>query len=195
MQHDKNGMMQKKELIVVGLSASASQDGKNYSLILQDTTSERKIPILIGVNEGQSIALVMEKLKTNRPITHELFKNTLEALGATLQEVLIKDIDNGIFYASIFVVNETKQKIEIDARPSDAIALAVRFGCPIFTYEFVINEAAVIEDSGKLNLKRGSFAEYTLEELEELLASILAKEDYESAARVRDVIERRKSVG
>ncbi|MCZ8020788.1 MAG: bifunctional nuclease family protein [Cyclobacteriaceae bacterium] len=195
MQHDKNGMMQKKELIVVGLSASASQDGKNYSLILQDTTSERKIPILIGVNEGQSIALVMEKLKTNRPITHELFRNTLEALGATLQEVLIKDIDNGIFYASIFVVNETKQKIEIDARPSDAIALAVRFGCPIFTYEFVINEAAVIEDSGKLNLKRGSFAEYTLEELEELLASILAKEDYESAARVRDVIERRKSVG
>ncbi len=188
-------MMQKKELIVVGLSASASQDGKNYSLILQDTTSERKIPILIGVNEGQSIALVMEKLKTNRPITHELFRNTLEALGATLQEVLIKDIDNGIFYASIFVVNETKQKIEIDARPSDAIALAVRFGCPIFTYEFVINEAAVIEDSGKLNLKRGSFAEYTLEELEELLASILAKEDYESAARVRDVIERRKSVG
>jgi len=194
MQHDKNGMKQKKELIVVGLSSSASQDGKNYSLILQDTTSERKIPILIGVNEGQSIALVMEKLKTNRPITHELFKNTLEALGATLQEVLIKDIDNGIFYASIFVLNENKQRIEIDARPSDAIALAVRFGCPIFTYEFVINEAAVIEDSGKLTLKRGSFAKYTLEELEELLASILAKEDYESAARVRDVIERRKSI-
>jgi bifunctional DNase/RNase len=184
--------MEKKELYVIGLSSSVSQEGKNYALILQEINGERKIPILIGAGEGQAIAIVMEKLKTSRPITHDLFKNTMLALGSRLQEVFIHAIEKGIFYSQLIIVNASQQVIEIDARPSDAIALAVRFGCPIYAYDFVINEAAVIEDTGKLALKKGSFAEYTLDELEELLASILAKEDYESAARVRDVIERRK---
>lgn len=192
MPNDKDGMMEKKELYVVGLSSSVSQDGKNYALILQEVKGERKIPILIGSSEGQAIALVMEKLKTSRPITHDLLKNTIEGLGGNLKEVVIHTIEQGIFYSKLVLLNAAKEQVEIDARPSDAIALAVRFSCPIYSYEFIINEAAVVEDLGKLTLKKGSFAEYTIEELEELLASILAKEDYESAARVRDVLDRRK---
>jgi uncharacterized protein len=191
MPDDKDRIMEKKELYVIGLSSSVSQDGKNYALILQEIKGERKIPILIGSSEGQAIALVMEKLKTSRPITHDLFKTTIEGLGGSLKEVLIHSIVQGIFYTKLILLNSAQELIEVDARPSDAIALAVRFGCPIYSYEFVINEASVVEDSGKLVLKKGSFAEYTIDELEELLASILAKEDYESAARVRDVIERR----
>lgn len=186
--------MEKKELYVVGLSSSVSQEGKSYALILQEVKGERKITILVGSTEGQSIALVLEKLKTIRPITHDLFKNTIEALGGTLEYVLIKSIENGIFFATMAIRNTQQQRLEIDARPSDAIALAVRFGVPIYATDFVINEAAIIEGTNKLILKKGSFAEYTLDELEELLASILAKEDYESAARVRDVIERRKLI-
>jgi bifunctional DNase/RNase len=186
--------MEKKELYVIGLSSSVSQEGKNYALILQEVKGERKITILVGSNEGQSIALVLEKLKTIRPITHDLFKNTIEALGGTLEDVLIRSIENGIFFATMTIRTTQQQRLGIDARPSDAIALAVRFGVPIYATDFVINEAAIIEGTNKLILKKGSFAEYTLDELEELLASILAKEDYESAARVRDVIERRKLI-
>ncbi len=185
--------MEKIELYVIGLSSSVSQKGKNYALVLQEVNGQRKIPILIGSGEGQAIALVMEKLKAKRPITHDLFKTTIEALGARLVEVVIHSIEHGIFYSKLVLMNSLQEQIELDARPSDAIALAVRFGCPIFSFDFVINEASVIEDTGKLVLKKGSFAEYTLQELEELLESILAKEDYESAARVRDVIERRKT--
>ena len=172
--------MEKIELYVIGLSSSVSQKGKNYALVLQEVNGQRKIPILIGSGEGQAIALVMEKLKAKRPITHDLFKTTIEALGARLVEVVIHSIEHGIFYSKLVLMNNLQ-------------ALAVRFGCPIFSFDFVINEASVIEDTGKLVLKKGSFAEYTLQELEELLESILAKEDYESAARVRDVIERRKT--
>jgi uncharacterized protein len=186
--------MEKRELYVIGLSSSVSQEGKNYALILQEFNGDRKILILIGRSEGQAIALVMEKLKTNRPITHDLFKNAIVALGGSLEEVLIRSIESGVFFSTLTIRNAQGQRIEIDARPSDAIALAVRFGCPIYSYDFVINEAAIVEDSDRLVLKKGSFAEYTLTELEELLSSILAKEDYESAARVRDVIERRKLI-
>jgi hypothetical protein len=186
--------MEKRELYVIGLSSSVSQDGKNYALILQEVNGERKIPILIGLAEGQAIALVMEKLKTSRPITHDLFKNTIEGLGGNLKEVLIHTIDRGIFYSKLILLNAANEVVEVDARPSDAIALAVRFNCPIYSYEFIINEASVVESAGKLTLKKGSFAEYTIEELEELLANILAKEDYESAARVRDVLDRRKGL-
>ncbi|MFM7431241.1 MAG: bifunctional nuclease family protein, partial [Flammeovirgaceae bacterium] len=177
--------MDKKELYVVGLSSSVSQDGKNYALVLQELKGERKMPILIGSAEGQAIALVMEKLKTKRPITHDLFKTVIDGLGGRLKEVVIHAIESGVFYSKLILLNTAHEQIEVDARPSDAIALAVRFNCPIYSYEFIINEAAVVEDLGKLKLKKGSFAEYTLEELEELLASILKKEDYESAARVR----------
>lgn len=184
--------MNKVELNVIGLSSSVSQDGKNYALILQEANGERKFPVIVGTNEGQSIALVMERIKPVRPITHDLFKNIIEALGAVVNEVVITSIESNTFYAQISLTRNGEKLPPIDARPSDAIALALRFGSPIYTFDFVLNEAAIIENSGKLVLKKGSFAEYTLEELEELLASILQKEDYESAARVRDVIERRK---
>lgn len=179
------------ELFIVGLSNSVSQEGKNYALVLQEANGERKFPIIIGLYESLSIATVMEKLTPVRPITHDLFKQTLDILNAAIKEVAISDVRNDIFYAEITLVTPAGEFV-IDARPSDAIALAIRFGSPIFTYEEVMQKVAVVENMEGLSLGKSSLAEYSLKELEDLMASILAKEDYETAARVRDVIERRK---
>jgi len=186
-------MMRKIELFIVGLSSSLSQDGKNYALILQEVHGERKFPMIIGPYEGQAIAVVMEKLKPARPITHDLFKNTLDMLRAAVKEVIITSVEKAVFYAQM-ILTTPDGEYYIDARPSDAIAMAIRFNSPVFTYENVLAEVSVIENMDGIELKKGSLAEYSLEELEELMASILAKEDYESAARVRDVIERRKGL-
>jgi uncharacterized protein len=180
--------MEKRELWIVALSESLSKPGQ-YALILEEHESKRRIPLIIGVNEAQAIAISMEKMQPSRPQTHDLFHQTLLRLKAVLKEILIHSLRNETFYAYIVVKTET-EILEIDARPSDAIALAVRFGCPIFaTVEVIENSAYDLDE--KTRDKRGSYAEYTLEELEELLAKIIKKEDYESAARVRDVIERR----
>lgn len=180
--------MEKRELWIVALSESISKPS-HYALILEDTVSKRRIPLIIGVSEAQAIAIAMEKMKPNRPQTHDLFQQTILQLKAKLVEVLIHRLEKDIFYANIILETESGI-LEIDARPSDAIALAVRFGCSVFaTVEVIENSAYDFDD--KTRDKRGSYAEYTLEELQELLNKIIKKEDYESAARVRDAIERR----
>lgn len=183
--------MNNVELSIIALSESISKPG-NYALILEETRTKRRIPLIIGPNEAQSIAIAMEKMEPFRPLTHDLFHQTLRKLNTRIQSVLIHRLDNEVFYASIFVKSEaTNELIEIDARPSDALALAVRFNCPIYATQQVIDAASYSFDE-KGQDKKGSYAEYTLEELEELLAKIIKKEDYESAARVRDAIERRR---
>lgn len=180
--------MEKRELWIVALSESISKPN-HYALILEETTSKRRIPLIIGLNEAQAIAIAMEKMQPNRPQTHDLFQQTILQLNATLQEVLIYHLEKELFYAYL-ILKTTTGLLEIDARPSDAIALAVRFGCPIFATNEVFENSAYDFDE-KTRDKRGSYAEYTLEELEELLQKIIKKEDYESAARVRDAIEKR----
>ncbi|MEO1628942.1 MAG: bifunctional nuclease family protein, partial [Bacteroidota bacterium] len=130
----------------------------------------------------------------NRPLTHDLFKNTLEASGIQISEVLISHLVDGTFHATLIGTKADGSPLEVDARSSDAIALAVRFGCPIFTTEAIMEKAGVVLDSPSkaFTNKRGSLSEYSLEELEQLLSQLLAKEDYESASKIRDAIREKK---
>ncbi|MCU0324246.1 MAG: bifunctional nuclease family protein [Spirosomaceae bacterium] len=182
--------MNKIEVVVIALAESESKKGY-YALILEEPKSKRRIPIIIGNQEAQAIAIYMERLNPTRPLTHDLFKTVLLQLKSKIKEVFIHTLQDDIFYANVILQNTENQLIEIDARPSDAIALAVRFACPIFISTQVL-ESSGYEIDEKGRDKKGSYAEYTLEELEELLEKIIKKEDYESAARVRDAIERRK---
>ena len=173
---------------IVALSESLSKPG-NYALILEDTESKRRIPLIIGPAEAQAIAMSMEKMVPVRPMTHDLFYQTLSQLQTRLIEVLIDRIDDNVFFARITLSGLLGEQ-HLDARPSDAIALAVRAGCPVRVTSAVLETAGYLPDD-KVRDKKGSYAEYTLAELDELLAKIIKKEDYESAARVRDAIERR----
>ncbi len=182
--------MSKLEVTVIALSESDSKKGF-YVLVLEEKVSKKRIPLIIGLQEAQAIAIHLERLQPVRPLTHDLTKNLVLALGAVVREVFIHQLENDTFYAKISLKNIDNQLLEIDARPSDAIALAIRFNSPIFVSELIL-EAAGYEIDEKGKEKKGSYAEYSLLELEELLRKILEKEDYESAARVRDAIDRRK---
>ncbi|MCC6725640.1 MAG: bifunctional nuclease family protein [Saprospiraceae bacterium] len=181
----------KRELAVVALSAAESSPG-HFALILEDVETRRRIPVVIGQAEAQSIAVCMERMQPARPLTHDLYKTTLEALGGTLKEVLIHSVKGGVFHAKLFIEKADKTLLELDARTSDAIAIALRMGAPIYAFENVVEEAGLMAEVffGK---NRKSLSEYTLPELEELLRRVLEKEDYESAVRIRDFIEKRKN--
>lgn len=183
--------MEKKELQVIALSNSESSPG-NFVLVMEELITKLRLPIIIGGFEAQAIAVHLEGMNLPRPLTHDLFKNSLQALGASLTEVLIHNIIDGIFYACIIIQTEHKVEIKIDARPSDAIALAVRYNCPVYVYDFILKEAGIAESEKKLNLIKGTLEAYSIAELEKLLTAALAKEDYESAAHIRDIIDRRK---
>ncbi|MFN8357280.1 MAG: bifunctional nuclease family protein [Spirosomataceae bacterium] len=179
------------ELWIIALSESQSSANR-YALVLEDTVSKRRIPLIIGLIEAQAIAIAMEKMLPSRPQTHDLFAQTLTALQASVVKVLIHHFENETFFATIYIKTHTQEILELDARPSDAIALAVRAGCAIFATEEVIEQSAYYFDE-KVRDKKGSYAEYTLEELEALLEKIIEKEDYESAVRIREAISRRKN--
>ena len=182
--------MERFELSIVALAESLSQVG-HYALILEELASRRRIPLIIGSHEAQAIAISLEKMQPARPLTHDLFYSVLLALGIRLLEVELVRFEDDVFYAQLVLTTATGQRLTLDARPSDAIALAVRFGCPLFAAAEVL-AAAAYETEDRSRDKKGSYLEYTLEQLEELLSSIIKKEDYESAARVRDAIERRR---
>lgn len=183
--------MQKKGLHIIALSTSESSPG-NYVLVMEEPESKLRLPVIIGAFEAQAIAVYVERMNLPRPLTHDLFKNTVQALEATVTEVLIHSLTDGVFHAWMMLKTKDGAELKIDARPSDAIALGIRYDCPIYVYDFVLDEAGIAESEKKLNLLKGSLAAYSLQELEDLLNDILAKEDYESAAKIRDLIERRK---
>lgn len=184
-------MSEKKELAIVALSSSASQPN-NYVLILEDLEQQRRIPIIIGMPEAQSIAIAMEQMQPARPLTHDLLKNTIDALGGILKEVVIHELLDEVFYAHLVIQKYDGTIVELDARSSDAIALAVRCGVPVFSFETVIAAAGILANSIAGRQIGGSLAQYSLAELEDLLEKVITKEDYESASRIRDYIERRK---
>ena len=153
---------------------------------------KRRIPITIGPTEAQAIAMVVEKMKPARPQTHDLFLNTVKALGGNLSEVIINDIVEGNYHAQL-IITRGAEKISVDSRTSDAIALAVRFECPIYTFDYLIEETGFTVDTEGLPMeKRGSFINFPLNELEDLLQKVLEKEDYKSASRIRDAINKKK---
>lgn len=195
--------MKKIELDIVGLSYSQTQQGA-YALILGEKAGSRRIPIIIGGFEAQSIAIELEKMVPTRPLTHDLFKTFAETFQITLKEVIIHNLVEGIFYSRLICVNElTEEEKEIDARTSDAVALAIRFKCPIYTYEFIIKNAGIELDDDltqkseeaeiQSELKsENDLSEKSLEELKSMLQKAIDKEDYELASKIRDEINQRK---
>ncbi|MBU1370512.1 MAG: bifunctional nuclease family protein [Bacteroidetes bacterium] len=192
--------MEKISMEITGMSYSQSQSGA-YALILGELKGQRKLPIIIGTFEAQSIALGMEKMQPLRPMTHDLFKNFADFYHIHLKEIIINKFEAGVFHA-ILVCENNNTVSEIDARTSDAVALAIRFQCPIYTYESVLSEAGILFDddkiqetgkkSGRPSKTEDEFSEYLIEELEEMLQIAVEKEAYEKASRLRDEIKRRK---
>ncbi len=184
--------MKKVELNIIALANSESQKG-NYSLILEEDKGFRRLPIIIGAFEAEAIAVVLEKMQPNRPMTHDLFKTTLDDSGVNISEVIIADLIKGTFHAKLIGKKADGSPLEVDARSSDAIAIAVRFGCPIYTTEEIMDAAGIILDSPSKTFtnKRGQLSAYSKEELERLLKQVLEKEDYESASKIRDAIEQK----
>jgi bifunctional DNase/RNase len=187
---------EKIQVDILGLSTSQSAGGA-YALILKEVNGPRRLPIIIGAFEAQSIALEMEGIKPPRPLTHDLIKNIIDSMGTTVQDVFINELRDGTFYARISFDSQ-----EIDSRPSDAIALAVRCGVPIFVADKVMEEAAFVPENEEQERLSEEAPEPTkskdkpkpkltkLEELELQLKEAIAKEDYERAAKVRDEIRK-----
>ena len=195
--------MKKIELDIVALSHSVAQS-HNYAVVLGEKTGSRRLPIVIGGFEAQAIAVAMEGMTPNRPLTHDLFKNTLDTFKIDLQEIIINNLLDGIFYARLVCLQDG-QVIEVDSRTSDALAMAVRFQCPIYTYEFILDAAGIILeetdeeeerfdfDEEEAMITPDSLASFSIDALQKMLEEVLEEETYERAAKIRDEIGRRKT--
>ncbi|HTJ51958.1 MAG TPA: bifunctional nuclease domain-containing protein [Cyclobacteriaceae bacterium] len=198
--------MKKIKLEILGLSSSQSQTG-SFALVLGETEGNRRLPIIIGMFEAQAIAIEIEKIIPNRPMTHDLFKAFALNYHFTVEEIIISDLKEGVFFAKILCSDGLK-KIEVDARPSDAIAIGLRFDSPIYTYENILAEAGIVltdeveEEKAesksevkakvkKESTKKDDFKNYSVEKLNELLKDAIDKEDYERAAKIRDELSKR----
>ena len=203
-------------LKIKGISYSQTQNGA-YALILNEVEGDRKLPIVIGAFEAQSIAIALEKeIKPPRPLTHDLFKNFCDRFGIIVKQVIIHKLVDGVFYSSIISERDGNEEI-VDARTSDAIALALRFDAPIFTYKTILDKAGIflkfsskdkdeegddsivvdeiLQEGETVEIESGSgdaYREMTLEELHKELDKAVANEDYEKAAKLRDEISKRK---
>jgi bifunctional DNase/RNase len=197
--------MKKIELEIVALSHSITQT-HSYAVVLGEVNGLRRLPIVIGGFEAQAIAVALEKMQPSRPLTHDLMKNFMNAFTIDLHEIIISDLQEGIFYAKL-VCSSDNDTIEIDSRTSDALALAVRFGCPVYTYEHILESAGILmEDPGAGGKKRkspsisqeedpggkGDLKSMSLEELNTLLNEVLEQEDYIRAIAIRDEINNRR---
>lgn len=198
--------MKKLKLEILGLSSSQSQTG-SFALVLGEVEGNRRLPIIIGMFEAQAIAIEIEKILPNRPMTHDLFKSFANNFHFTIEEIIISDLKEGVFFAKI-VCTDGLKKMEIDARPSDAIAIGLRFDSHIFTYENILAEAGIVltdeaddepevKAETKPRAKRGEakskddYKNLSVDKLNELLKDAIDKEDYEKAAKLRDELSKR----
>jgi uncharacterized protein len=194
------------ELEILGLSSNHSQSG-SFTLVMGEIGGSRRLPIVIGMFEAQAIAIEIEKIIPNRPMTHDLFKAFSSNFNFAIDHILISDMREGVFYAKL-VCKNTSKTVEIDARPSDAIAIAVRFDAPIYCVSKVMSEAAIEfnEEDEKKDLQKqiktgkpstastrsgDSLKDFSLDKLNQMLDKAIINEDYEKAARIRDEINRR----
>src|SRR3954464_2022528 len=198
--------MKKIELEIVALSHSITQT-HSYAVVLGEVNGLRRLPIVIGGFEAQAIAVALERMQPSRPLTHDLMKNFMNAFNVELMEIVINDLQEGIFYSKLICVSE-HDTVEIDSRTSDALALAVRFGCPIYTYDNILESAGILmeDPSGKKKQPREAVAAesaagtddlkaLTVDELNTLLHALLDQEDYIRAIAIRDEINSRKRRG
>ncbi|MCH2229967.1 MAG: bifunctional nuclease family protein [Crocinitomicaceae bacterium] len=194
--------MDKIKLEIVGLSYSQTQSGA-YALVLSEVDGNRRLPIIIGGFEAQAIAIELEKMIPTRPLTHDLFKNFASTFSINIKEVVIYKLAEGIFYSKL-VCEKEGDIVEIDARTSDAIAIGVRFECPVYTSESILSSAGILLDQEALE-EEGLIAEaleeepkttletISIEDLENQLNQAIDDEDYELASKIRDEIQRRKA--
>ena len=194
--------MQKIELEIVALSHSITQS-QNYAVVLGEMNGQRRLPIVIGAFEAQAIAVAMEQMLPSRPLTHDLIKSFFLSFQVDLKEIIISNLVEGIFYARLVCVRDG-ELVEIDSRTSDALALAVRFDCPIYTYEFILDQAGVVLEAeteqevqearirNKPAKPKDELSGQNDQALEKMLQEALANEDYKKAALIRDEINKRK---
>jgi bifunctional DNase/RNase len=191
--------MEKIKLEIIGMSYSQSQSGA-YALILGEEGGKRRLPIIIGGFEAQAIAIELEKMQPTRPLTHDLFRSFAETFHITIQEVIINKFIEGVFHAEL-VCLDGKKEYRIDARTSDAVALSLRFHCPIYTYEKIMSAAGIVMDDKEEGVKEPKkegeteeniYAKYSVNELQKLLQKTIENEEYEKASQIRDEINRRK---
>lgn len=195
--------MEKVKLEIVGLSYSQTQSGA-YALVLSEVGGKRRLPIIIGGFEAQAIAIELEKMTPTRPLTHDLFKSFAVSFAIQVKEVLIYNLVEGIFYSKI-ICEQNGEVHEIDARTSDAIAIGVRFDCPVFTYETILSSAGILLDESdeaaissvepeeEETSDTPTISSMSIAELESLLEEALENEDYEQASKIRDEINRRQA--
>ncbi len=199
--------MNKIKLQIVGLTQSKMQ-ATSYAIVLGEVGANRRLPIMIGGFEAQAIAVAIENVPSGRPLTHDLLKNMCEEFGIELQEVVISELSEGVFYSRLVCLKDG-EILEIDSRTSDAIALAVRFSCPIYTYESILDTAGIVlegstegedskgkskgggKDKRSAQVGAESWGKASTEQLESLLKEAIEKEDYEKAAKIRDEIASR----
>jgi uncharacterized protein len=197
----------KIKLEILGLSSSQSQSG-SFALVLGEERGNRRLPIIIGMFEAQAIAIEIEKIIPNRPMTHDLFKSFATSFKFSIKEIVISDLKEGVFYAKI-VCSDGMKLTEIDARPSDAIAIGIRFNVPIYTYEAILSEAGIVlsesaeeedafqnkpESKSIITPSKASSSalkDYSYDKLKEMLNEALEQEDYEKAAKIRDELNKR----
>lgn len=193
--------MEKIRLDIIGMSYSQSQSGA-YALILGEKNGRRRLPIIIGGFEAQAIAIELEKIRTPRPLTHDLFKNFAEAYNIIITEVIINKFSEGVFYAQL-ICSDGHLEQQVDSRTSDAIALALRFNCPVYTYESILASAGIIMDEESETPKPDEPQEspeseeddltgFSDTDLQEMLREAIEKEEYEKASRIRDELKHRK---
>jgi len=201
----RKGGMKKIELEIVALSHSITQT-HSYAVVLGEVNGLRRLPIVIGGFEAQAIAVALEKMQPSRPLTHDLMKNFMNAFGVELNEIIINDLQEGIFFSKLICSTEN-DTVEIDSRTSDALALAVRFGCPIYTFENILESAGIMMEETAGKKKKSQVGEpvedvratssedlktMSIEELNTLLTEVLESEDYIRAIAIRDEINSRK---
>lgn len=204
--------MDKIELEIIGLSYSQTQTGA-YALVLGEKTgAKRRLPIIIGGFEAQAIAIELEAMTPSRPLTHDLFKSLADSYDISVSEVVIYNLVEGIFYAKL-ISQQGDKIIEVDTRTSDAIALAVRFKCPIYTYEFILASAGIILEEGELPSKEleeeiddieqeleeekknnlVAYEEMTTSELSKILKEAIERENYEEASKIKSELDKRNA--
>lgn len=196
--------MKKIELEIVALSHSITQT-HSYAVVLGEVNGLRRLPIVIGGFEAQAIAVALEHMQPSRPLTHDLMKNFMNAFNVELQEIVISDLQEGIFYSKLVCYSES-DTVEIDSRTSDALALAVRFSCPVYTYEHILESAGILmEDNGNAKKSKGEavgveesggtredLSTMSIDDLQVLLNEVLENEDYIRAIAIRDEMNKRK---